>query len=492
LAATPELAVVVLDLPGGDAENTVQSVTTAAASARLQVEAIVTRQTAGPVLAATTLDVFPLGTCYARNRGAAATGAPLLAFLDSGQIVDESFCRAVVDELQDASAILFAGDAIACRRDDFAAAGGFDHALGQGTVWPGRHELELGDRLAARRSGQRVAHRTAALRPGAEEAVAAGRLGRRRRDPFLAVRAALRGGLAGVLGHSAWQPPAPAPLLPSELRNLEPLAPLASANPAKTHFIYESGSDVLHLHANPSPRLLRSLAEREEIRARARAEGIPALHSVTPGRDSVWVLEARVAGLPPRREQPDEWFAQVVDWVMQMAPSSGAALSASPAWNEHVTAMHDGAPAPLRNAIERAANAVGRLQSVAMHGDLQRQNLCLDGKKVAAVDWEGAWLDGIPGLDLVFLALFAQDDRPAFPLLDRLLEGEDVPWGGIRPALARLGLDPIVLPAALLVMLATWALSEQRRRCRLGSPPPPAAFAQLLAALGPRLADRLG
>jgi hypothetical protein len=104
----------------------------------------------------------------------------------------------------------------------------------------------------------------------------------------------------------------------------------------------------------------------------------------------------------------------------------------------------------------------------------------LDGDRVAAVDWEGAWRDGIPGLDLLYLALFARSDEPDFRALDEP--------GDVRPALAQLGVTEDVLPATLLVVLATWALSERRRRARLGSPPPPSVFERELerraAALG--------
>jgi hypothetical protein len=48
-----------------------------------------------------------------------------------------------------------------------------------------------------------------------------------------------------------------------------------------------------------------------------------------------------------------------------------------------------------------------------------------------------------------------------------------------------------VLPAALAVMLATWALAEDRRRARLGSPPPRPVFRPLFEELGPTLAERM-
>ena len=56
-----------------------------------------------------------------------------------------------------------------------------------------------------------------------------------------------------------------------------------------------------------------------------------------------------------------------------------------------------------------------------------------------------------------------------------------------RAALARVGVGAGVVPAALRVMLGTWAIAEDRRRARLGSQPGAAFFRPLLAELGPAL-----
>lgn len=468
MAAPSELAAVVLDVPGGDLGRAVSSLR------NLGADVVAVRQ--GGHTSGAYLEVFPLGTCYARNRGAAATEARALAFLDSDAIVEPSFVSSMLAALERAPAAVTA-PALAFRRREFEAAGGFDNALGLGTTRRGPHDAELALRLGSRAGRQRF---------GGAEAIAAGRVARRRRDPVLAGKAALRGGLAGVLGRHEWAPPAPPPALPEELGELGPLVPLAASNPAKTHFLYSAGSDlVVHLHVNPSERLERSLAEREAIRERA-GNGVPALRRVVTGRDCLWAVEDRAEGETPPPERVHEWFPLVADWLVRMADPARTPLDRSAAWNRHaeeITARYRG--------LERALALVGSLPAVAMHGDLQLRNLLLDGDNVGAVDWEGAWLEGIPGLDLVFLALFATRDEPDLGLIARLVGGAEVPWG-LHASLARLGIDDERLAASLAVMLATWALAEDRRRARLGSAPPRAVFGPLLDELGPELTRRVG
>ena len=468
MAAPSELAAVVLDVPGGDLGRAVSSLRD------LGADVVAVRQ-GGPASGAD-LEVFPLGTCYARNRGAAATEARALTFLDSDAVVEPSFVSSMLSALERAPAAVTA-PALAFRRLEFEAAGGFDNALGLGTTRRGVHDAELALRLGSQAGRQRF---------GGAEAVAAGRVARRRRDPVLAGRAALRGGLAGVLGRHEWAPLDPPPARPDELAELGPLTPLAASNPAKTHFLYSAGSDlVVHLHVNPSERLERSLAEREAIRERA-GNGVPALRRVVTGRDCLWAVEDRAAGETPPPERVHEWFPLAADWLQRMADPARTPLDQSAAWARHAEDLRATYP-----GLDRALALVGGLPAVAMHGDLQRRNLLLDGDTVSAVDWEGAWLEGIPGLDLVFLALFATGEEPDLGLIARLAGGADAPWG-LRAPLARLGIFDDVLPAALAVMLATWALAEDRRRARLGSAPPRAVFRPLLDELGPELMRRVG
>ena len=421
MAAPADVALVVLDVPGARPRRLPDA-----------AEAVVVRQHEGPPGDA--VDVFPLGTCYARNRGALLTTAPVLTFVDSD-----------------------GGFELTVPRDRFLAARGFDHELGLGTVRGGFHDWELAARL-----GLDVA------RPPVREALAAGRVARRRRDPRLALEVALRGGLPALLGRSGWSPPRGAlDYLPSELAGAGPFDVLAAANPAKTHFSWRAGEDaVLHLHANPSPRLRRSLAEREAIRTAVPSGSVPHLRSVTHGRDSLWVLEDLAPGRPEEAELP-----RLLEWAVELAGPPGPPLEQSAEWAEHARLLHGEVP-------DDALAQIARLPSRHMHGDLQPKNVLSSGERLTAIDWEGAWGEGIPGLDIVYLALFASGLDPAV-LAD--------PPEPVRAALARVGVDEGTLPAALYVMLGTWATAEDRRRARLGSQPGEPFFRPLLAELGPGL-----
>jgi len=163
-----------------------------------------------------------------------------------------------------------------------------------------------------------------------------------------------------------------------------------------------------------------------------------------------------------------------------MAGPPGRRLADVPTWLEHREALLAFAPAAAVERVERALTAVSELRAVHMHGDLQPRNLLVDGAAVGAVDWEGAWLEGVPGLDLVFLALFAAGAGPDVGVLERLARGEEVPQRGLLPRLRRLGVEAELLPDLVVALLAVWALSENRRLTRLGAPPRPPVFAPLL------------
>lgn len=277
----------------------------------------------------------------------------------------------------------------------------------------------------------------------------------------------------------------PAPHLPEALsRRLDPesLVPHPGSSRSKSHFLYETGDGrILHWYLNPPSRLRRSLAERERIRSRASVDGIPRLHHAARGGDSAWVLEDRVPGAPLRPASRPAWFPEVLEWAVGMAGPPGAPLGTLPSWNRLVRRLLRATPAPGRRVVTAALERVEPLHAVHMHGDFRPANILRtpDGK-LGAVDWAGAWLRGLPGLDLCFLALWARGGEPDGSVLQALMEGREPPAGPLFGHLDRVGLPGEDVPAAVTVMLAIWAMEEKRRRSRIGSPPPPPQFGPLL------------
>lgn len=492
----PDLSVVVVSF-GGDVRRAVAAVDVAAARAGADVELVVIGHGHRPSSSAgRVVEVLPLGPGYARNRGLALASAPRVGFVDDDVEVEHSWVGAVLAGLSGPQRV----DAIT-------------GPVGAGrlvTRWPairGRHRALLSPLWICGASNAAFAAASLAdvhgfahdfsppraddlARP--EVFLRLVRAGRRiawsptlaassSRRPRLAPR--LRSRSAGRAGAGPSAAERLLPLMPPAIRDAleEPPTPFRQSHAAKTHFSYLGGHDrVLHLYANPADRLRRALREREAIRTAAGVRGIPRLLACVEAVDAIWVVEERMPGRPPDSSAPGRWFGAAADWVVAMAGPPGRPLAAVPAWNEHREAAVASAPEPLRRRIGAALAVASALPAVHMHGDLQRRNVLLDGPRVSAVDWEGAWSEGLPGLDLVFLSLFAAGAEPDASILTRLARGGDVPWGGTRGRLLRLGVGGENLPDILLSMLALWALSEDRRRERLGATPGPAVFRPLL------------
>jgi aminoglycoside phosphotransferase (APT) family kinase protein len=137
-------------------------------------------------------------------------------------------------------------------------------------------------------------------------------------------------------------------------------------------------------------------------------------------------------------------------------------------------------------ALERA----GRLPSAHMHGDFQRRNVLLAGPRVSVVDWEGAWLHGLPGLDLVFLALLARGDVPDADVISAVLAGADPPFGPLSRYLSLVGVSGATLRPALFAMLGSWMLGEERRlRRSLATPSSTRLYQQLVLSFASRLSQ---
>lgn len=466
------IAVVVSDF-GGDAARTVESLRAAAARAGAETEIVAVGHGGQPQCTADrTVEALPLGSAYVRNRGLALTDAPLVAFVDGGLVVDDEWAAALLTELTGGASAVAGPVSTASRR--------WPRLRGSRTLlspvwWTGTANAAFSREQLAALGG--FSHDRA--RGGDAEIFL--RLLRTGRALGWSPRLAARG-----VGGDRVAPASPKALLarlPADLRRVLPVepTPLSRSHPAKMRFSYAVGPDlILHLHGNPSSRLERAVREREAIRRNASVGGIPRLVATATAADAAWLLEERLPGLPPPSGPADAWFDAAAEWAVGMAGDPGRPLSEVPTWREHGRAVVEFAPPAAGEQIGRALDAISSLRTVHMHGDLQPRNLLLDRGAVGAVDWEGAWLEGVPGLDLVFLALFADGAGPDVTVLERLARGDDTPRRPLLPRLRRLGIEPDVLRDLLVVLLAVWALSEHRRLTRLGAPPQPPVFFPLL------------
>ena len=147
-------------------------------------------------------------------------------------------------------------------------------------------------------------------------------------------------------------------------------------------------------------------------------------------------------------------------------------------------------PPKSRDAVSAALDALGALPSRRLHGDFQRKNILVDrGSGIGVVDWERAYLDGPPGLDVLFLALMARGNRPDHRLVRALAGGRDPEWAPLRRLLGVAGVEGIELRAYVLAALAVWAANERMRAGALGLPQAHSErYRELLLDIGPELA----
>jgi len=421
------------------------------------------------------------------------------------------------------------GGNMAFRRDDLVAVGGFDVLFGLGAVARSAEDTEAIHRLL--RGGRRVAWspdvvvyhptktREERLASRFPYAYGIGKLARRHRDPVLAARYAksivdataraarsrdsrrlretretLRGFVAGV-GLRA-RPVSPERLLASvpdevaaALDGARPqaLEPLYRPDP---HYMYAvTGERLLHVYADPSDRLRAGLEARERIRVESQQEGIPRLLASGEGGGALWVLEDRLRGSSPRARDPKRWFADAARWALELGGAPGPQVREGSWWADEAAAAVEVAPPQLREPASAAIEALGALPSRRLHGDFQRKNILLDRDGgIGVVDWERAYLDGPPGLDVLFLAVMARGDRPDHGLVRALAAGRDPVWAPLRRLLREAGVEGIELRAFLLAALAVWAADERLRAGALGLPQARSEqYRELLLDVGPEL-----
>lgn len=419
------------------------------------------------------------------------------------------------------------GGNMAFRREALLDVGGFDPLFGIGSVSRSAEETEAIHRLLG--SGRPLAWSPEAVvyHPTKTEAerlesrfpyaFGLGKLVRRHRSPVLAARygreiagaltsgarardgrrlretrATLRGFASALAFRSGARSPrallARAPEPVAAALDDAAVAPCEPSYRPDPHFVYRVGPDrILHVYVNPTARLRAGLAVRDGL---ARP-GIPKVLAQGEDVDALWVLEEFMRGRAPRSERVGEWFSPVADWVLALGTGSGGhgRVREGSWWADEAPAAVRLAPQPLRSPVEAALDTLGGLPSRPMHGDFQRKNVLLSGDGgLGVLDWEHAYEDGPPGLDVIFLAAMARSDRPDAQLLRDLAGGRDPEWAPLRECLRRAGVEEAALLPLLLAVLAVWAADEQARAVLPGIPRAEPIYRRLLLELGPELA----
>ena len=259
------------------------------------------------------------------------------------------------------------------------------------------------------------------------------------------------------------------------------LVPLPAPDRPRPHFLYAVGADrILHAYVSPVP----GLGQAFECRAELRREltGVPRDVVIAAGRDSLWVLEERLPGEHPSPNEAAAWFDRVAAWAV--------ALAGAPARPLRETGSLAAGPPDLHAAVAEAHAVVGDLRSVRVHGDLSRKNVLVDATHVGAVDWEDCAPEGVPGRDILFLAVGATADRPDAAVIHSIARGENPPFGDVVGPLAQLGVGPDAVRPLLLTVLAGWAADEERRLSELGSTSRERPYLELLTACAEELTSR--
>lgn len=424
---------------------------------------------------------FPAGRAHARNRGARATGAPVVAFLDAGASARPGWARAVQEAVADGAGAVIVGELLAVRRDPLVELGGFDVRLGPGAFGRAAEDLELLERL--KEKGWPVVGVAGSIAAPFDAGFGAGRVTRRlasmgvaarfavglRDRPAVAAGRALAGLAAGALLPDRWRSPsrllALAPPAAREALGARPLRAWPVPHRPDPHFLWAAGDDlVLHVYAEAPDDPHGALAARRAARA-AGAPWVPSVHAAAEGHGAWWVVEERLRGRTA--STVGAWWPHTADWATALAAAAVGGPVRDTAWWR---AVAEADPSGLEAALDRA----GALAAVPVHGDLQAKNVLLDrsGRLAAVLDWEGAFT-GPAGLDLLFLVLAARPpgDRPA--AVGALRAGRDPAGTPVLARLERAGVDPVVVPHLLTLALVLWTADERRRRRRLGAPPPP-------------------
>jgi hypothetical protein len=280
------------------------------------------------------------------------------------------------------------------------------------------------------------------------------------------------------------------PIIGRELQGRK-VTGLPPSPPPKQHWMYQVDEDaVLHVYGGPAGRIRRSLPDRSAFLVDL--PGVPRVRATADEGTRLWLMEDRLAGTSPDPSDVENWFPRARDWLVRLAGPPGPALRTTPFWDAHRPGSLEVTPPGLEEAVRSAWDIVGDMPARSLHGDVQPKNLVLGNHGVGLVDWEGFWRHGLPGLDLVFLALMSAKRVPDQRVMASLANGREPPGRPLRAALAELGLAGPVLRASLMAMLAVWTLGEARRLARSSRTPfrrqRRTPFRAMLSAFGPALA----
>jgi hypothetical protein len=391
------------------------------------------------------------------------------------------------------------GGNMAFRREVLLRAGGFDPTFGNGSEARSADETELvlrllkrgstlvwtpdmrvyhpsksdAERIASRRTygygmgralrRQRRALTTARYLAQLGEVAASAVV---RRDRARAREAATQFGafMCGIATPRRWLSPRQALVLaPPEIRaclEAVEVVPLPAPDRPRPHLLYRVGPDrILHAYGSPLPSLRSALESRAQIELR----GVPLHDVIAEGRDSVWMLEERLRGEHPDRRTPGAWFDRVCTWALDLAGPPGPQLGSQAEWHTRADAALRACPPELQRDLARAHEVVSALPAVRVHGDFSRKNVLVGGAGVGAVDWEDCALRGVPGRDLLLLAVGAGSDEPDVDVIVRLARGESPAFGDLLGPLAQLGVGQSATQPVLLTVLGGWAADEERR-----------------------------
>lgn len=282
------------------------------------------------------------------------------------------------------------------------------------------------------------------------------------------------------------------PAIAEELRGREVIG-LPPSPPPKQHWMYQLDQHLLlHVYGGAGGRIRRSLPDREALQRDVTLPGLPLQRLTVDQGDRLWLVEDRLTGIAPAPVEVERWFPEASAWLVQLAGPPGPPLRTTPFWQAHQPESIETTPPKLRPAVVRAWDIMGDVAARSLHGDVQPRNLVLGSHGVGLIDWEGFWRYGIPGLDLVFLALMSTTKVPDQSALESLASGKEPPGRPLRSALSKVGLTPGTLHAGLLAMLAIWALGEARRTARNHRPSRRMPFLTMLSNIGPAFSRGAG